>query len=599
MRGVTSLSNRIFLACAVLATLSLGLAFSFVNARATAEVESELRTELTEAAAVVGENRAFLVDTFTRLSRLVADLPKLKGAVDTGDPPTVQPLAADYRQLVGADVLVVSDARGRVLASDGLRQGDLPLSPGSHDETSMLVADSRGILQLVGVPILLGIESTELLGRLTFGFYLDDRLAARFKALTDSEIAFAAGGRILASSLPPADREALRAAIGHPEISSVTVNHDEYLVLSRPLPGAASATAATADQPHVLVLRSRTERLRFLSTLRTGLAGALVVTVLLAIVLSYAVARTMTRPLAAVTGAMRELAATGDLTRKVAVRRRVWDDEDARLLASTFNTLTESIARFQRESAQRDRLSSLGRLSTVVAHEIRNPLMIIRATLSTLRRERLDPEELRDAIADIDEETMRLNRLVSDVLDFARPIRFERSPTLVNDVCRDSAMATRADVDRDGPPIELDLASDIPPAMLDAERLRTALVNVLTNARLAMQIEPRDLEVAASRRAGPVAIADVTTGPGILLQSRLEGGRIVLLVRDRGPGIPPDDLAHVFDPYFTTRRGGTGLGLPIAKNIVEGLGGSIAVRSEPGAGTEIRIELPVHTEAVA
>ena len=135
-----------------------------------------------------------------------------------------------------------------------------------------------------------------------------------------------------------------------------------------------------------MTLRSRTERLRFLTTVRNGLVGALILTVLLATILSYAVARTMTRPLAAVTGAMRHVAATGDLTRKVALRSRAWDDEDARVLAASFNTLTESISRFQQEASQKDRLSSLGRLSTVVAHEIRNPLMIISAALSTLRR---------------------------------------------------------------------------------------------------------------------------------------------------------------------------------------------------------------------
>ena len=86
---------------------------------------------------------------------------------------------------------------------------------------------------------------------------------------------------------------------------------------------------------------------------------------------------------------MREVAATGDLTRKIALRGPArWDDEDARLLATTFNTLTDSIARFQREVAQKERLSSLGRLSTVIAHEVRNPLMIIKAALRTLRPRR-------------------------------------------------------------------------------------------------------------------------------------------------------------------------------------------------------------------
>ena len=101
---------------------------------------------------------------------------------------------------------------------------------------------------------------------------------------------------------------------------------------------------------------------------------------LLATLLSFAVARTITRPLAAITDVMREVAATGDLTRKIALRHgNRWDDEDARLLATTFNTLTDSIARFQREMSQKERLSSLGRLSTVIAHEVRNPLMIIKA----------------------------------------------------------------------------------------------------------------------------------------------------------------------------------------------------------------------------
>jgi signal transduction histidine kinase len=106
------------------------------------------------------------------------------------------------------------------------------------------------------------------------------------------------------------------------------------------------------------------------------------IAVLAATVLSYGIARTVTRPLGIITATMRDMAATGDLTRRIPIPAAPqWEDEDARLLASTFNTMTDSIARFQREAAQRDRLSALGRLSTVVAHEIRNPLMIIKAAL--------------------------------------------------------------------------------------------------------------------------------------------------------------------------------------------------------------------------
>lgn len=98
MGALSSLTNRIFLACTLLATLSLGFAFYFVNERVSTEAEAELRRGLEEAATLVDQQSATLTNRFTRFARLVADLPKLKAAVATGDPPTVQPLAEDYRR---------------------------------------------------------------------------------------------------------------------------------------------------------------------------------------------------------------------------------------------------------------------------------------------------------------------------------------------------------------------------------------------------------------------------------------------------------------------------------------------------------------------
>src|SRR5207302_2250023 len=100
--------------------------------------------------------------------------------------------------------------------------------------------------------------------------------------------------------------------------------------------------------------------------------------------------------------------------------------------------------RFQREISQKERLSSLGRLSTVIAHEVRNPLMIIKASLHALRQPEAAAKRMREAVADIDEEVTRLNRVVNDVLDFARPIQFELAPADLNALCRESAAATEA-----------------------------------------------------------------------------------------------------------------------------------------------------------
>jgi two-component system sensor histidine kinase HydH len=285
---------------------------------------------------------------------------------------------------------------------------------------------------------------------------------------------------------------------------------------------------------------------------------------------------------------MRDVAATGDLTRKVTVQSRAWDDEDARLLGSAFNTLTESVARFQREAAQRERLSSLGRMSTVIAHEVRNPLMIIRASLSSLRGDRVSARDVREAVADIDEETQRINRIVTEVLDFAKPIRFDFAETNINEVCRASVAAAWAGESPDD--VRLDLDPAIPPFVTDAERLRTVLVNILANGRHAVQA------AVADRQSGGVTLLEQ---PAVILRTTLQESRVVITVSDRGAGISPEDLPHVFDPYYTTRRSGTGLGLPIAKNIVEGLGGSIAVSSRYAEGTDVRIDLPVRAGTAA
>jgi signal transduction histidine kinase len=587
MRLVSSLTNRIFLACTVVAALSLGLVFTVVNARASREAEAELRRGLVEAGRLVDEHRATLSDTFIRLARLIADLPKLKAAVETGDPPTVQPLAEEYAQQMHADVVLLSSPQGRVLASVGDGVAGLASTvarAASADELVAFVAHGRGLLQIVSVPLVLEGDLPAVLGRLSAGFFLDDAMAAQFRGLTGSEVAFAVDGRIVASTLPAGRRAAAHAALGSAGVQALTLDDEEFLALTQPL--TTSPLAGSGPAPIALILRSRTERLRFLNTIRNGLLAALIVTILVATILSYFVARTMTRPLAAVTTAMREMAATGDLGRKVPVTSGAWDDEDARLLATTFNAMTDSIERFQREAAQRERLSALGRLSTVIAHEIRNPLMIIKASLPSLRREGATLSERREAAADIDEEAARLNRIVSEVLDFARPIRFDLADADVGEICRASVAAAWAGAAPER--VRLDLDPALPAIVTDAERLRTVLVNLLANARHAV-------EANAVAATGTHGTSRQTPDATVTVAARREGSRVTICIRDRGIGIAPEDMAHIFDPYFTTRRGGTGLGLPIAKNIIDGLGGTVHVTSRVGEGTEIRLDLPVET----
>jgi signal transduction histidine kinase len=587
MTVFSSLTNRIFFASALLAVFAIGVAVYRVNVAVTAQAENELQRGLQEAGTHLEEYRTTLFAHFSRETRLIADLPKLKAALATKDPDTVEPVVEEYRRLIGSDLFLVTNPSGQVMAEAGRLQrprtdpaAEQAIRQATQGRETVSLWHVRGaVIQVVSAP---SVVNGEVLGTVSAGFSLDEEAAARFKALTNSEVAFAVDNRIQASTLPAEFNAKLAPLAGAQGVHTVRLGDSEYVVTSRKLPltpaaGGTDGGNEDTDVPAALILRSRTERLRFLKGVHRELAGTALLAVFAATLISYAVARTVTRPLGTITATMREMAATGDLTKKIVLSPRGrWEDEDARLLANTFNTMTESIARFQRDAAQRERLSSLGRLSTVVAHEIRNPLMIIKTALRSLKQDAAPSSKIQAAVADIDEEVTRLNHLVSEVLDFARPIKFDLSSVDLNALCQDAVRAVTADA----PDITLDvdLQRDLPAIVIDSERLRLALVNILTNARHAIAAEP----------AGPHG-----AGGRIRLSTRRsDARRVVIEVRDDGIGIAPEDLARIFDPFFTTRKTGTGLGLAITRNIIEGLGGTIAVASRRGEGTTVRIDLP-------
>jgi signal transduction histidine kinase len=582
-----SLTNRIFAATALLVVLAVGFTAVFVTYRVTAEAEAEVRRGLSESAGAVERRAETLSETFVLLARLVADLPRLKAAMATGDAPTVQPVAEEYLgALRQASLVAVTDARGRTLALAGSNAGsgtDAATWPAVKSAITGAVGVAyephpAGILQIVSVPVTFGRESPDVAGTLSVGFLLDTQLAAEFKALTGSEISFGLGGRIRASTLPQSHWAPLGASLAAGGLAEFTIDDNDYVALSQPVrqPGGA---AGAGGGPAVVVARSRTERLRFLRTIQTVTLVTVIAAVLAATGLSYAVARTVTRPLAALTRTMRDVAATGDLTRTIPVKSGVWEDEDATVLASTFNTLIDSIARFEREATQRERLSALGRLSSVIAHEIRNPLMIIKASVRTLRDPGAPAALVSEAAADIDGEVQRLNRLVNDVLDFARPIRFEWHQTDVNALCEQAATVVRTT--EPGVAVGVSLAPNLAPIVSDGERLRAVLVNALANACQAVR-----------RSRGAEGVGQDADAPLVVVSTEQAPDGLRIFVRDRGVGIDPILLPRVFEPFVTTRRGGTGLGLAIAKNVVEGLGGTITLRNRPDGGAEVAVTLP-------
>lgn len=569
MSVFSSLTNRIFLGSALLVVVAMAVATYRVSTTVTAQAEQDLRTRLAEASTLVAEFARTQFQDFVVKGSLIADLPVLRNAASTDHPPTVQPIAEDYQRRIGADIVVVLGRNGAILASAGRVKPDAD-SVGALVRACLAAADGTtfwpsrgGVVHAAALAMEPGVSPA---GTLIVGFSLDQQAAERLKALTHSDVAFLFEGRVVAGT---------RGGLPVETLSAVTAGHSEFVwaedgedLIGR----VASVGEDPVRGPLAVVIRSRSEHLQVLRRLRgqfivTGLAAVGVATLV-----GYAVARSVTRPLRAVTATMREIAATGDLTRAVPGAGR-WDDEDARVLSASFAQLTGSLRHFQRVATQRERLSSLGRLSTVVAHEVRNPLMIIKSAVRSLRK--ATGADVAAAADSIDEEVARLDRVVTGALDFAKPIRFDLAPADAVAICRDAcAAAQRA---APGIPIVMTAGPESLPITTDAERLRSVLINLLGNAQDAVRATTSE-----GAKAAPIHVG----------ATELRAAWIRLTVADQGVGVRAEHLSEVFEPFFTTKRTGSGLGLAIAKNIVEGLGGTIVIDSHPRSGTTVTVDVP-------
>lgn len=224
-----------------------------------------------------------------------------------------------------------------------------------------------------------------------------------------------------------------------------------------------------------------------------------------------------------------------------------------------------------------ERRSYVGLLASGLAHEIRNPLNAMSMNLQMLEEELQgvpEVEELghHELLESTKSEIKRLERLVNNFLAYARPAepRFESRD--LNGLLQDVARFLLADFRQSGVDLQLDLEPLLPAVELDPTQFKQALMNLLVNARQVLR-----------------------TGGNVALRSRTGGsGEVVVEVEDDGPGIPPQARDRIFEVFYSNRGGGTGLGLPIAKQIIERHGGTIEVSSAEGQGTTFRIRLPRH-----
>jgi signal transduction histidine kinase len=300
-------------------------------------------------------------------------------------------------------------------------------------------------------------------------------------------------------------------------------------------------------------------------------------TMLVALCVVLYLAFLFTKPIEQLVGGAQQVAA-GNLYISLPSRG---SDEMGRL-AQTFNQMVERLREnraLQERLNEAEKLSLLGRFAATVAHEVRNSLNFINLSIDQIRAKHLNGDDraardLQRNLADIKDEISRLNHLVNDVLAAGRQAPPTLAPCDLTATLTEAMALVERQARNQGIKIKLDLAPDLPIFRLDSAQMKTCFLNILTNALQAMPVGGQVRIFAAATKAPNGAEC------------------LQLHFADTGPGIPPGEREKVFAPFYSTKATGFGLGLAIAKKIIEDHAGRIFVDNGDMPGTDLVVQLP-------
>jgi two-component system sensor histidine kinase HydH len=229
-----------------------------------------------------------------------------------------------------------------------------------------------------------------------------------------------------------------------------------------------------------------------------------------------------------------------------------------------------AIRQMENEVARSRHLNSIGSLAAGVAHEIRNPLSSIKG-FAVYFKERLSGNKEDEETADIMiAETERLNRVISQLIEFARPLELKKEKVQFVELVKHTIKLIAADAQKNKISVEIDATADLPEVEVDPDKIKQVLLNIFLNS------------LAALKDGGKLTIELV---PG--------ADNVTVIISDNGAGIKKLDLLRIYDPYFTSKPAGTGLGLAVVQKIMEAHGGKIDVESEAGQGTKVFLFFPL------
>jgi signal transduction histidine kinase len=568
------LLTKILLSTSVAITLLFAitgqLVLRHIRQTVSDSLEEEVRNSF-QAYSSVLKSRAELLSS---VSRLMATVPQVRLAFSTGDSATIQDTAKEMWSKISPSnaMFLVTDPRGRVIAS---LSGSSPMAFEKQldvvgqarsrfpEQSSGFYSRQGELYHLSITPVY--IDSTggrpALLNVLVAGIQVDAVVAQDLKEQTNSEFLFLTPSQTITSTLNPrataAVVESVRRSGGGHRVSDGIV---DYARFPEPLTGIDGAPVG-----EISILRSFEGPQTKIAALTTNIVLVWLGAVAAGFALTFFLARHIVEPIKQLDRAAAEVA-----RQNYEIEVPATSEDEMGRLARTFNMMCASIRQAREDLIRQERISTIGRLSSSIVHDLRNPLAAIYGGAEMLVDADLPPAHVKRLAGNIYRASRRMQELLQDLLNVSQGTR--RAPEIcrLREVASAACDSLAAAAEAQGVRVVQEIPAEIE-LPLERSRMERAFVNLIANALEAMP-DGGEVRIAAS----------------------VDGGAALVEVSDTGPGIAPEIRAQLFQPFVSARkRNGLGLGLALSRQTVLEHGGDMWVESTPGRGARFLFRLPL------
>jgi len=569
---------KILLATSIAVTMLFGIVGFIVQDTAVRTMSASVDQEVRASFAAYDSLWRSRADTLAAVSLVISRMSDVRAAFSTGDEATIRDTAGELWTAISSHdaIFLVADPQGRVLASLGGNPGrelagDLPVvrmaSARFPNQAAGFMLAGERFYQIAVTPIYVNAGSEPaLLNVLVAGYVVDQDVASSLQSSTGgSDFCFESGGTIEASTLPPGSCTDLRpsgtAAAG---LERVTIAQTPYTMLRTSL-------SDVSGQPvgELRILRSLAQAQQGVTSLRTQIIIIWLLSVLAGLAITYRLARRILRPVGELDQAAGEVS-RGNYDYRVPVESAKANRDELGRLGEAFNQMCASIQEGRRELIRQERISTIGRMSTALVHDLRNPLASIYAGVEMLARGRLSEDQVQRLSKNIHHSSRRVQNLLQELVDAGRKGTEESELCHLGDMIEAACGAYAATAEAQSVNISVTVPPDLElPAQ--GARLERVFLNLIDNA------------LAAMPGGGSLTITAVR-----------EERQVLIRVQDTGPGIAPSIRPQLFHPFATEgKKGGVGLGLAFSHGTIADHKGQIWADPESGCGACFNIRLPL------